>query len=163
VELQQIEEQPISVEELKKELKDEIPSGIDQAIKRHNTIIEMVNGYEKDMDSLTPFQLAKLEHCYNKLEREAWKITGYYKSQYQFYFGRASTERGKFYIYERETNKCQVNDSNYKSKVQEGINQEISGIYEGYFVTWKGIAQSYANMQNALKDMIKAVGVEGGN
>lgn len=162
MELAQIEEQPISVEELKKELKDDIPPGILSAIKRHNDIIVSINAYEENIDSLTPVQTAKLEHYYNKLEREAWKITGYYKSQYQFYFGRASTERGKSYVYERETNKRNINDSNFASRTKEGENLEVSGIYEGYYVTWKGIAQSYAGMQNTLKDLIKAIGIEGG-
>ncbi|WP_243299129.1 hypothetical protein [Bacillus litorisediminis] len=150
-------EEPVSIEELKKELKDELPSAVIKAINKHNDIINSINAFEENLDALTPFQIAKLEHYYNKAEREAWKIAGYYKSQYQYYFGKASTERGKFYIHERETNKCTVNDSNYRSKIQEGINQEISGIYEGYYVTWKGIAHSYNGMQLTYKDMIKAI------
>ncbi|KOP83942.1 hypothetical protein AMS60_05550 [Bacillus sp. FJAT-21945] len=128
----------------------------------HNELLTTINSYEENIDSLSPFQIAKLEHFYNRAEREAWKIAGYYKSQYQFYFGRASTERGQSYVYERETNKRAINDSNYASRIKEGINLEKSGIYEGYYVTWKGIAQSYQGMQNTLKDMMKAIVVEGG-
>lgn len=156
------QEETISIDELKKELKDELPIGMKKSIDKHNNIINFINEYEENLDSLTPFQIAKLEHYYNKAEREAWKIAGYYKSQYQFYFGRASTERGKSYIYQRETEKRNINDSNYASRTEEGQNLEISGVYEGYYVTWKGIAVSYQGMQNTLKDMIKAIGVEGG-
>lgn len=160
-----LQEEPISIDELKKKLKDLLPHNIEKSIYRHNQIINHINEYEENLDALTPFQIAKLEHFYNKAEREAWKIAGYYKSQYQFYNGRASTERGVSYINMRDGNgkaKRPINDANYASRVQEGKNLEIAGIYEGYFVTWRGIAQSYAGMQNTLKDMIKAIDKEGG-
>jgi hypothetical protein len=159
-----LQEELISVEQLKRELKDQIPNGIEKSIRRHNDIIQFINDFEANLDTLTPFQLAKLEHYYNKAEREAWKIAGYYKSQYQFYNGRASTERGTSYIYMRteDKQKRNINDANYASRVEEGKNLETAGIYEGYFVTWKGIAQSYSGMQNTYKDMIKAIDKEGG-
>ncbi|WP_057766711.1 hypothetical protein [Cytobacillus praedii] len=149
-------------EQLKEDMKKELSDGAAKAIKQHNELLKSINAYEEILDSLTPFQIAKLEHFYNRAEREAWKIAGFYKSQYQFYFGKASTERGQMYVYERETNKMAINDSNYKSKIAEGVNLERSGIYEGYYVTWKGIALSYQGMQNTLKDMMKAIVVEGG-
>lgn len=157
------QENILTPEEIKKAIKDELPNGAALAIKTHNELLTFINKIEEDMDSLTPFQIAKLEHYYNRAEREAWKIAGYYKSQYQFYFGRAATERGQSYVYERETNKRNINDSNYASRVKEGINLEKSGIYEGYFVTWRGVATSYSGMQNTLKDMIKAISAEGGS
>lgn len=156
------EETALSSEELKQAFKNELPAVTSKAIKTHNDLLKSIEAMEEHMDSLSPFQVAKLEHYYNRAEREAWKIAGYYKSQYQFYYGRASTERGQMYVYERETNKMAINDSNYKSKIQEGLNLEKSGIYEGYYVTWKGIAQSYAGMQLTLKDMIKAIVKENG-
>ncbi|WP_108669538.1 hypothetical protein [Peribacillus acanthi] len=157
-----IQEEVLSPEELKEAFKEDLPKGAALAIKLHNELLTSINAYEENLDALTPFQIAKLEHYYNRAEREAWKIAGYYKSQYQFYFGRASTERGQSYIYERETNKRAINDSNYASRIKEGINLEKSGIYEGYYVTWKGIAVSYQGMQNTLKDMIKAIKKEDG-
>ncbi|KIL79568.1 hypothetical protein [Bacillus badius] len=156
------QEQILSPEQVKEAIKEELPTGAARAITTHNELLKSINAMEEHIDSLSPFQIAKLEHYYNRAEREAWKIAGFYKSQYQFYFGRASTERGQMYVYERETNKMAVNDSNYKSKIAEGVNLEKSGIYEGYYVTWKGIAQSYAGMQNTLKDMLKAIDAEGG-
>lgn len=158
------QEELIPIDQLKRELRDQLPTTVEQSIRRHNNIIQFINSYEENLDTLTPFQLAKLEHYYNKAEREAWKIAGYYKSQYQFYNGRASTERGTSYIYMRTDNqqKRNINDANYASRVQEGKNLEMAGIYEGYFVTWRGIAQSYSGMQNTFKDMIKAIEKEGG-
>lgn len=159
-----LKEEEISIDQLKRELKDKLPSTIEQTIHRHNEIIRFINEFEDNLDALTPFQLAKLEHYYNKAEREAWKIAGYYKSQYQFYNGRASTERGNSYIYLRtdDSQKRNINDANYASRVQEGKNLEIAGVYEGYFVSWRGIAQSYQGMQNTYKDMIKAIEKEVG-
>ena len=157
-----LEEEVLSPQELKKAFKEDLPAGAAKSVKLHNELLNTINSYEENIDALTPFQIAKLEHFYNRAEREAWKIAGYYKSQYQFFYGRASTERGQSYIYERETNKRAINDSNYASRIKEGINLEKSGIYEGYYVTWKGIAQSYQGMQNTLKDMMKAIVVEGG-
>ncbi|MFT8319333.1 MAG: hypothetical protein ABF649_00690 [Bacillus sp. (in: firmicutes)] len=159
---QPIQEEILSPQEIKVAMKNELPKGASLAITTHNDLLKSINAMEDHLDALTPFQIAKLEHYYNRAEREAWKIAGYYKSQYQFYFGRASTERGQSYVYERETNKRAINDSNYASRIVEGINLEKSGIYEGYYVTWKGIAVSYQGMQNTLKDMIKAIAKEGG-
>lgn len=157
------EEKILSPDELKESFKHDLPLATAKAINKHNDILKSINAYEEIMDNLTPVQIAKLEHYYNLAEREAWKIAGYYKSQYQFYFGRASTERGQSYVYERETNKRAINDSNYASRVREGINLEKSGIYEGYYVTWKGIAASYQGAQLVFKDMIKSISAEGGN
>ncbi|WP_051405044.1 hypothetical protein [Bacillus cihuensis] len=159
---QTAQEQILSPDELKAAIKEELPAGATKAIATHNDLLKSINAMEEHIDSLSPFQIAKLEHFYNRAEREAWKIAGYYKSQYQFYFGRASTERGQMYVYERETNKMAINDSNYKSKIAEGINLEKSGVYEGYFVTWRGVALSYQGMQNTLKDMMKAIAKEDG-
>lgn len=156
------QEQPINIEDLKKKLKDEIPKGIEKAIQLHNDLIDSINAFESNLDSLSPYQLSKLELYYNKIQRETWKIAGYYKSQYQYYYGKASTERGKIYIYGRDQHNFSVNDANFRSKIDEGLNLEISGIYEGYYVTWKGIAQSYEGAQNTVKDLIKSVKVEGG-
>lgn len=157
------QENILTPEVLKKAINEELPTGAAKAIATHNGILKSINKMEENIDALTPFQIAKLEHYYNRAEREAWKIAGYYKSQYQFYFGRAATERGQSYVYERETNKRNINDSNYASRILEGVNLEKSGIYEGYFVTWRGVATSYAGMQNVLKDLMKAIAAEGGN
>lgn len=158
-------EEIIQVDELRRKLKDEIPPGIEKSIRRFNLVVEEINEYEKKLDSLTPYMLSKLEFLYNKAEREAWKIAGYYKSQYQYYNGRSLTDRGREYINLRsgrtsDQRKWNINDSNYASRMKEGENLEIAGIYEGYFVAWKGIAQSYQGMQNTVKDMIKAISME---
>lgn len=159
---QPIQEKILSPAEVKEAINKELPDGAAKAIATHNDLLKSINAMEEHLDALTPFQIAKLEHYYNRAEREAWKIAGYYKSQYQFYYGRASTERGQSYVYERETNKRAINDSNYASRIVEGVNLEKSGIYEGYFVTWRGVAQSYQGMQNTLKDMMKAIAKEDG-
>lgn len=160
---QEFLEHPINIEELKRKLRDEIPKGIEKSVKIHNDLVNSINAYEENMDSLSPYQLAKLELYYNKLQRETWKIAGYFKSQYQYYYGRASTERGKVYIHGRDKHSYSVNDSNFRSKIEEGINLEVSGIYEGYYVSWKGVALSYEGAANTIKDVIKAVKAEGGS
>lgn len=160
VDIKQFEEESINIDELKSELKDKIPAPLQKSMNQYNNIITTINEYEQNLVELTPYQLAICKHYYNKAEREAWKIAGYYKSQYQFYNGRAATERGKFYIHDRDKNGYNVNDSNYRSKIHEGINQEIAGLYEGYYVTWKGIAISHQGMQTVYRDMINAISIE---
>lgn len=144
---------------LKQKINSNLPESIERKIRLHNDILNKINQFEENLDQLTPFQIAKLEHLYNLAEREAWKIAGYYKSLYQFYNGRASTQRGQSYIYMRtdENQKRNINDANYASRIEGCRNLEIAGIYEGYFVSWRGIAQSYQGMQNTCKDMIKAL------
>jgi len=163
---EQYQEEEISIDELKKALKDQIPQQFQKAIKDHNSIINKINDYEENIVGQSPYQLSMLRFYYNKAEREAWKIAGYYKGQYQFYNGHALTKRGEYYIKARQSGNgsktADINDSNYKSRSEEGKYLEISGIYEGYYVTWKGIAESYKGMQATYTYMMNAIDSEGG-
>lgn len=160
IDIEQIEHEQIDIDTLKLKLKDEISPAANENMKRHNKLMRQIDEYEKDLDSLTPFQLARLKQFYNKAEYEAWKLAGYYKAQYQFYNGHALTKRGEYYIKERQnggSRSVDINDSNYKSRQQEGAYLEIAGVYEGYFVTWKGIANSHSGMQTTYRDMMQAI------
>ncbi len=165
MEITELEEESIDIDELKRKLKDEIPKPLIDSMHRHNKMLDYINQHEENMTGNSKYQLSLLKFYYNKAEREAWKIAGYYKGQYQYYGGHALTERGKYYIRERQnggSRTVDVNDSNYKSRVEEGKYLEISGIYEGYYVTWKGIAQSYKGMQATYRDLLNSIDEEGG-
>ena len=165
IDIEQVEHEQIDVEGLKLKLRDKMPPALLQTMARHNKLTSQLNKYEKDLDSLTPFQISKIKHFYNKAEYEAWKLAGYYKAQYQFYNGHALTKRGEYYIKERQnggSRSVDINDSNYKSRQQEGAYLEIAGVYEGYYVTWKGIATAHQGMQTTCRDMMNAIEKEGG-
>lgn len=163
IDIEQVEHEEINIEELKVKLKDEMPPTLIQTMGRHNKLIGQINQYEEDLDSLTPFQLTKIKHFYGKAEYEAHKLAGYFKAQYQFYNGHALTERGRYYIKERQnggSRSVDVNDSNYKSRMREGAFLEVAGVYEGYYVTWKGIASAHQGMQTTCRDMVSAIQAE---
>lgn len=61
----------------------------------HETYLKQVRELERRMDSLAPFELAKLEFLYTKLERAAWHIAGWYKKKAKYYEGMAEIEQGQ--------------------------------------------------------------------
>jgi hypothetical protein len=128
----------------------------------HETYLKQVRELEGRMDSLAPFELAKLEFLYTKLERAAWHIAGWYKKKAKYYEGMAEIEQGQEYKRLREDEKKTAADAQYYSRIPKGERLQEAGGYEGDFVTWKGIANTYERAANAIKDMIKAIESEGG-
>jgi hypothetical protein len=128
----------------------------------HETYLKQVRELEGRMDSLAPFELAKLEFLYTKLERAAWHIAGWYKKKAKYCEGMAEIEQGQEYKRLREQEKKTAADAQYYSRIPKGERLREAGGYEGDFVTWKGIAQTYERAANAIKDMLKAIEREGG-
>lgn len=48
------------------------------------------------------------------------------------------------------------------SRLTKGLQLEKSAEYEGLYDQWRGIAKSYENSVNAIKDMIKTATKDGG-
>lgn len=162
VDLSEFKEEEIDVEQIQGEVFRDLPNNIRATIKRFNEVILSINGYEDSIDQLTPYHLSKLELLYNKAERESWRLAGYFKAQYQMYVGQSKASRSDYYIHSRETNNFAVNDSNYRSVKAEGEELKKAGIYEGFYVTYKGQAHSFEGARLSIGHMIKAIGVEGG-
>ena len=139
------------------------------AKKAHDNVISHIWELDKRFDSLSPFELAKLEYLYTRAERYAWRIAGYFKSQYRYYEGMAEVSQGTTYKSLRDAkddnNKSTHSsiDAQYESRIAKGNMLTEAGGYEGEFTSWKGWANSYEGSRLAIKDMIKSVSVEGGN
>jgi hypothetical protein len=131
-------------------------------LNTHETYLKQVRELEGRMDSLAPFELAKLEFLYTKLERAAWHIAGWYKKKAKYCEGMAEIEQGQAYKHLREVEKKTAADAQNYSRVEKGRRLQEAGGYEGDFVTWKGIANTYERAANAIKDMLKAIEKEGG-
>ena len=130
------------------------------ALKAHNMTIEQIRELDKRLNSLSPFELSKLEYLYTKVERHAWTIAGYFKSQAKYYEGMAEVAQGTTYKAIRADKSGQ--DAQYESRIAKGNMLMEAGNYEGDFTSWKGWALSYEGARNSIKDMIKSVEAEGG-
>lgn len=133
------------------------------ALKAHDDAIKTIRELDKRLHELSPFELAKLEYMYTKVERHAWSIAGYFKSQAKYYEGMAEVSQGTTYKALRsDADKKTSVDAQYESRIAKGnMLLEASG-YEGDFTAWKGFAMSYEGARNSIKDMIKAIDAEGG-
>jgi hypothetical protein len=129
--------------------------------KAHNEVLKQIRVLDSRMDHLAPFELAKLEYLYTRAERQAWFIAGYFKKQYKYYEGMAEVEQGLEYKEVRKAGGTGT-DGQYESRVTKGNMLVNAANPEGDYVTWRGIAGTYERAANSIKDMIKAIGVEGG-
>lgn len=132
------------------------------ALKAHKAIIKQIRALDERLHELSPFELAKLEYLYTKVERHAWIIAGYFKSQAKYYEGMAEIAQGTTYKNLREDNKS-GQDSQYESRIAKGNMLCEAGTHEGDFTSWKGFAISYEGARNSIKDILKAISTEGGN
>lgn len=129
-------------------------------VRMHETYLKQARELEGRMESLAPYELAKLEYVYTKLERAAWHIAGWYKKKAKYHEGMAEIVQGQAYKRLREEEGKTAADAQYYSRIAKGEQLKTAGGYEGDFVTWKGIAQTYERAANAIKDMLKAISTE---
>ena len=132
----------------------------------HTKYINQIKALDDRMDHLVPFEIAKLEYLYTKAERIAWNIAGFYKKQYKYYEGMAEITQGQEY---KAVRKGQVDsalttgtDGQYLSRITKGTCLTQAAEYEGDYITWKGVANTYERAANALKDIMKAIEKQGG-
>ncbi|ALY08121.1 hypothetical protein BhaS171_00065 [Bacillus phage vB_BhaS-171] len=128
----------------------------------HDDTIQDIKKLDARLNELAPFELAKLEYLYTKVERHAWTIAGYFKSQAKYYEGMAEVAQGTAYKNIRKEDGKTASDAQYESRIAKGNMLMEAGEHEGDFTSWKGFALSYEGARNAIKDMIKAISSEGG-
>lgn len=134
------------------------------ALEAHDRAIDQIRELDKRLHELSPFELAKLEYMYTKVERFAWTIASYFKSQAKYYEGLAEVSQGTTYKSLREDKdlgKTSV-DAQYESRIAKGNMLVEASTYEGQYISWRGFAGSYEGARNAIKDMVKAIDTEGG-
>jgi hypothetical protein len=135
---------------------------IDDYFKSHKNYIDQIKALDDRMDSLAPYEIAKLEYLYTKAERIAWNIAGHFKKEYKYCEGLAEIHQGQEYKNVREDANKSATDGQYLSRITKGNMLCEAAQYEGDYISWSGIAKTYERAANSLKDIIRAVTKEGG-
>lgn len=130
--------------------------------KAHAKYILEIQELDNRMDSLSPYEIAKLEYTYTKAERQAWVITAYHKKNQKYYEGMAEIRQGQAYQEARSKGKSGT-DAQYSSRITKGEMLCKASSHEGDYVSWRGIAQTYERAAHALKDVMKAIEAQGGH
>src|SRR5690606_9625406 len=97
---------------------------------------------DKRMDHLAPYEIGKLQYLYTKAERQAWNIAAWHKKKQKYYEGMAEVAQGQEYKQMRDSGKTGV-DAQYLSRISKGAQMTTAGTYEGDYISWRGIAESY--------------------
>lgn len=132
---------------------------IEKYLKAHENAIKEVQVLDKRIDSLSPYEITKLQYLYTKVERHAWAIAAWNKRQQKYYEGIAEVAQGQEFKKMRDEGKSGV-DAQYLSRISKGAQLTHAAEFEGDYISWRGIAESYIGARNALKDMIKSVDAE---
>jgi hypothetical protein len=135
---------------------------LEDYFKSHENYIKQIKVLDERMDSLAPFELAKLEYLYTKAERIAWNIAGHYKKEYKYYEGLAEIHQGQEYKNVRQDSSKSATDGQYLSRITKGNMLCTAAEFEGDYISWSGVARTYERAANALKDIMRAITKEGG-
>lgn len=133
-----------------------------QHMLSHEKALAEIQALDSRMDHLAPYEIGKLQYLYTKAERQAWSIAAWHKKKQKYYEGMAEVAQGQEYKQMRESGKTGV-DAQYLSRISKGAQLSYAAEYEGDYITWRGIAETYAGARNALKDIIKAIEAQGGS
>ncbi len=128
--------------------------------KAHEQALKEIQALDNRMDSLAPYEIGKLQYLYTKAERQAWNIAAWHKKKQKYYEGMAEVAQGQEYKQMRDSGKTGV-DAQYLSRISKGAQLTYAAEFEGDYITWRGIAETYEGARLALKDILKAVGQEG--
>lgn len=135
---------------------------------QHNKIIDQIDKIMEN-HSHTPYELSRAEWLYTKAEKVTWHIVGHYKAEFKYYEAMAEQMQARGYEKIRkgeaegfEEKFKSAQDAQYMSRLTKGLQLEKASKAEGLYDRWRGVAGSYQNACNAVKDMIKTVQKEGG-
>lgn len=138
-----------------KDLEDE---AIMHYVKKHNGFLEQINAV--NLDDAPPFLLAKVRYWYAWASNYAFQIASYYRKQQKRYEAKSKIDRSDVYELTRKgengTLKTQQDAYNLAKKA-EGLQLDEAGHYESQHMRWKGIAESYKDAGNSIKDMQESV------
>lgn len=136
-------------------------------IAKHNSFLKKIEDIESYFDGANvpgQVELAKMEYWYAKAQLYAYLISGYYRKQQKYYEALAEQEQANFYEKVRSQEydaKLQTStDAQYLSRRAKGAKLLEASKHEGNYSRWNGIAKSYENAINSIKDMIKGCRAE---
>ncbi len=145
--------------EVYKELEDQ---RMNDFIFKHNKILRTVNEY--DVDSASPFQLAKMEFLYSQAQLYANLIASHYRKQQRYHESHSDQDYANSYesIRDDKEAKRSAADAQVMARKAKGMQLEHAGREESNYLRWSGISHSYEMMVYSLKDMHKSVKLEEG-
>ncbi len=130
--------------------------------RAHEKALVEIEKLDSRMDALAPYEIGKLQYMYTKAERQAWNIAAWHKKKQKYYEGMAEIAQGQEYKQMRDSGKTGT-DAQYLSRISKGLQLATAAEYEGDYITWRGIAETYAGARLALKDVLKAIEAQGGS
>jgi hypothetical protein len=159
-EVNKIELLGLRIEQYRQQLLPEIKYFVDQ----HNHYLQLIdntgfNDPEMDAVLLGPGTLARIEIWYGMARKEAYNVAGKCRDLQKFYL--AVSEQGKSNQYERvrlgHYNRKMNNATDAKEIARRvgGRLEEKAAYYEGEYMRWQGIGDSYEQLGNATKDLYK--------
>jgi hypothetical protein len=133
-------------------------------VREHNRWLSLIdqsgfNDPEADPILLGPGILSRIELWYSFARKDAYNISGKCRDLQKFYL--AVAEQGKSNQYENvrlgkyHKNMSSSTDAKEVSRRVGGRLEEKSAYWEGEYLRWKGIGDSYEQTGNAVKDMFK--------
>jgi hemerythrin superfamily protein len=140
---------------------------LEQYEQEHNRILEEINAI--NLDSASPFEISKVAYLYTQARVIAFKIAGHYKAEYKHYEAQAEVQQGLGYKlirrkeHEEYRDLTTAADAQYLSRITKGKQLDLASKSEGLYTQWKGIADTYQDSRNALKDVLDAIKAEGGS
>ena len=134
---------------------------IKKYLEAHEKCIKEIQALDNRMDHLAPYEIGKLQYLYTKAERHAWAIAAWHTKKQKYYEGMAEVAQGQEYKQMRDEGKT-GNDAQYLSRISKGIQLTNAADYEGDYISWRGMAETYMGARNALKDILKAIDSQGG-
>lgn len=146
--------------EVYKELED---SRMHDFIYKHNKLLRGIDEY--NIDTATPFQLAKMEYLYSQAQLYAYLIASHYRKTQRYHESVSEQEFANSYEAIRDDHKAKRSgaDAAIMARKAKGAQLELAGKEESNYMRWNGIAHSYENVIYSIKDMIKTVKIEGGS
>jgi hypothetical protein len=137
---------------------------LDYYIQQHSYYLTLIdqtgfNDPEQDLVLLGPATLGRIEIWYSMARKEAISIAGKCRELQKFYL--ANAEQAKSNQYERvrlgdyDSKMSSATDAKEIARRVGGRLEEKAARYEGDYLRWQGIADSYEQMGNAVKDSFK--------
>lgn len=131
-------------------------------ITNHNHFLSKVEQFDDLIDGgaiLGQAELAKMEYWYSKAQFYAYEIAGYHYGQYSLYESRAKQRRADMYERVRkgeyDPKLRSGTDAENIARRSEGEMLELAAPHKKQYLQWKGIAESYNQAINSVKDMFK--------
>ena len=151
-------EQKTNEADMMNEFKELEDKRIQKYLTNHNTNLMLINEFK--LDELGSYQLAKVEYLYSKCVLDASLIAGHYRKQQRYYEAMAEIKQADAYENARTAEGSELKgstDGQYLSRKAKGEQLIKAAQYEGDYIRWQGIAKSYENSINSVKDMIKSL------